>query len=167
MGKCIGWVLKEDIQLAVGPLQTASGLQTGAEAAIDSMGYMFENDRTDAVILVYAKNAFNSLNRQAALHNIRTICPQIAAVLVNIYRRPARLIILGASDIYSLKGTTQGDNLGMAFYALGTTPLVNTLRITSPEVPRHLKSGAGSLDELIIWWKNVISEDKKFGYLVN
>ena len=28
-------------------------------------------------------------------------------------------------------------------------------------------SGAGSLDDLIIWWKNVISEGKKFGYLVN
>ena len=28
-------------------------------------------------------------------------------------------------------------------------------------------SGAGSLDDLITWWKNVISEGKKFGYLVN
>ena len=28
-------------------------------------------------------------------------------------------------------------------------------------------SGAGSLDNLIIWWKNLISEGKKFGYLVN
>ena len=28
-------------------------------------------------------------------------------------------------------------------------------------------SGAGSLDDLIIWWKSVISEGKRFGYLVN
>ena len=115
VGKCIGWVLKEDIQLAAGPLQTATGLQSGAEAAIHSMRSMFEDDRTDAVILVDARNAFNSLNRQAALHNIRVIFPQIATILVNTYRRPARLIILGASDIYSLEGTTQGDNLAMAF----------------------------------------------------
>ena len=80
------------------------------------------------------------------------------------------MIILGASDIYSLEITTQGDNLAMAFYALGTTLLVSTLQ------SRHLKSvqcltddisGAGSLGNLIIWWKNVISEGKKFGYLVN
>ena len=59
----------------------------------------------------------------------------------------------------------------MAFYALGTTPLVNTLQITSPEVRQVCLaddiSGAGSLDDLIIWWKNVISEGKKFEYLVN
>ena len=128
VGKCIGWVLKEDIQLADGPLQAATGLQSGAEAAIHSMQCMFEDDRTDAVILVDARNAYDSLNRQAALHNIRVICPQIATILINTYRRPARLIILGASDIYSLEGTTQGGNFAVAFYALGTTPLVNTLQ---------------------------------------
>ena len=67
--------MKEDIQLAAGPLQTATGLQSGAEAAIHSMRCMFEDDRTDAVILVDARNAFNLLNRQAALHSIRVICP--------------------------------------------------------------------------------------------
>ena len=81
------------------------------------------------------------------------------------------MIILGASDIYSLEGTTQGDNLAMTFYALGTTPLVSTLQITSPEVRQVCLaddiSGAGSLDDLIIWWKSVISEGKRFGYLVN
>ena len=96
-GKCIGWVLKEDVQLAAGPFQTATELQSGAEAAIYSMRCMFEDDRTDAVILVDARNAFNSLNRQAALRNIRVICPQIATTLVNTYRRPARLIMLGGS----------------------------------------------------------------------
>ena len=92
-------------------------------------------------------------------------------VLVNTYRRPACLIILGASDIYSLEDSTQGDNLAMAFYALETTPLVNTLQIASPEVRQVCLaddiSGAGSLDNLIIWWQNLISEGKKFGYLVN
>ena len=75
VGKCIGWMLKEDIQLAAGPLQIATGLQSGAEAAIRSMRCMFQDDQTDAVIFVDARNALNSLNRQAALHNIQIICP--------------------------------------------------------------------------------------------
>ena len=77
VGNCIRWVLKEDIQLAAGPLQTTTGLQSGAEAAIHSMRCMFEDDRTDAVILDDARSAFNSPNCseliqfiQAALHNI-------------------------------------------------------------------------------------------------
>ena len=68
--KCIRWVLKEDIQLAAGPLQMATGLQSRVEVAIHSMQCMFEDDWTDAVILVDARNAFNSFNCQAALHNI-------------------------------------------------------------------------------------------------
>ena len=114
------------------------------------------------MILVEARNTFSSLNRQAALHDIRVICPQIATILVNTYHRPTRLIILGASGIYSLEGTTQSNNLAMAFYALGTTTLVNTLQITSPEVRQVCLaddiSGANSLDDLITSWKNVISE---------
>ena len=107
------------------------------------MRCMFEDDRTDAGgISVDARNAFNSLNRQAALHNIRVICPQIATILVYTYHRP-HLIMLGTSD-----------NLAMAFQALGTTPLVNTLQITSPEVRQVFLaddiSGAGSFDNLII-----------------
>ena len=59
----------------------------------------------------------------------------------------------------------------MAFYTFRTTPVVNTLQITSPEVRQVCLaddiSGAGSLGDLIIWWKNLISECKMFGYLVN
>ena len=123
------------------------------------------------MIFVDARNAFNSLNHQGALHNIRVICPQIATILVNTHRRPARLIILGASHIYCLEGKTQGDNLAMAFYALVTTPPLNTLQITSPEVREVCLtdniSRAGSLSDRTIWLKNVISEGKRFGYLVN
>ena len=134
------------------------------------MWSMFEDYRTDAVTLIETRNAFNSSNHQAALHNIRVICSQIAAILVNTYDRPALLIILGASDTYFFEGTSQANNMAMGFYPLGT-PLANTLQIASPEVCQVCLAddilGAGSLGDLMIWWKNVISEDKKFGYLVN
>ena len=74
-------MLKYDIQLAAGPLQTATGLHSGAKTAIHSMRCMFEDDRTDTVILFDPINASNSLNPKAALHNIRVICPQIATIL--------------------------------------------------------------------------------------
>ena len=60
--KCIVCVLQEVIQLSAGPLQTVTGLQCGAKKAIHSIRCMFKDDRTDAVILVDAKNAFNLLN---------------------------------------------------------------------------------------------------------
>ena len=79
------WILRKDIQEAAGPLQTATGLQGAAEAAIHSMKLIFEQESTDGVILVDARNAFDSLNRKATLHNIRIICPEFPTVLINTY----------------------------------------------------------------------------------
>ena len=42
-------------------------------------------DDTDAVLLIDASNAFNSLNRAAALHNISVFCPSIATYAINTY----------------------------------------------------------------------------------
>ena len=40
----------------------------------------------------------------------------------------------GSKDIVSNEGTTQGDNLAMSFYALGTATLLNYLLISPPNV---------------------------------
>ena len=50
------------------------------------MREIFNDEQTEAVILVDASNAFNSLNRQVALHNIRIICPAFSPILINTYR---------------------------------------------------------------------------------
>ena len=93
-------------QQDAGPLQVATGLQEGAEAAIHSMKLIFEQNSTDGVILIDASNAFNSLNRKAALHNIRIICPEFSTVLINTYRLPVRMFIQGGEEILSVEGTT-------------------------------------------------------------
>ena len=62
MGKAINWILKENIQEAAGPLQTAAGLKAAAEPAIHSMRLFFEDSFTEAVILIDGNNAFNSIN---------------------------------------------------------------------------------------------------------
>jgi len=83
IGKMIGWVLKSDIQEAAGPLQACTGIEGGAEAAVHAMKEIFLYEESDAVILVDAKNAFNSLNRKTALHNIQYICPSNSKILIN------------------------------------------------------------------------------------
>ena len=118
VGKCISWGLRKDIQQAAGPLQTATDLQGDAEAAIHSMKLIFEQESTDGVIPLNASNAFNSLNRKDALFNIRIICPEFSAALLNTYRLPVRLFIQGGGEIISVEGTILGDNLAMSFYVL-------------------------------------------------
>ena len=92
-----------------------------------------KQDDTEAILLVDASNAFNAVNRQAALHNIRVNCPAISStILRNTYQVPMKLFIVGEGEIDSNEGTTQGDPLVMAMYALAKRPLIDKLRGTDP-----------------------------------
>jgi len=106
-------------------LQLCAGQMAGVEVAFHSVRELFVHDDCDAV-LVDASNAFNSLNRIVALHNIRQLCPPFAPILINVYRSLASLFILG-DVLLSEEGTTQGDPLAMPFYALATIPLLQHL----------------------------------------
>ena len=171
VGKAVGWSLKMEIQTAAGPLQTATGIQGGAEAAIHAMKTIYERDDIEGVILVDASNAFNSLNRKVALHNVQVLCPNFATILINTYRQPSRLVILGGNELLSAEGTTQGDNLAMSFYAIGTDPLLTFLKVICPNIYQVALAdditGAGTLKDLKDWWDTIISEGKKLGYFVN
>ena len=164
-------MLRDEVQEAAGPLQVATGLNAGAEAAIHAMRTIFAQDSTEAVILVDASNAFNSLNRRVALHNIQITCPPFSTIMINTYRQPSRMIVLGASDIFSAEGTTQGDNLAMPFYALGTSILLYQFRQTTRNVKQIWladdTTGAGTIQQLKEWWDAVIDLGNKFGYYVN
>ena len=48
---------------ACGATQVCAGHKSGSEAAIHATHNIFESDETDAVLLIAASNAFNSLNR--------------------------------------------------------------------------------------------------------
>ena len=54
-----------------GSLQVCAGLRSRSEAAVHAIRSIFEGEETDAVLLIDVSNAFNALNRAAALHNIR------------------------------------------------------------------------------------------------
>ena len=78
-------------------------------------------------ILLLLSNAFNSLNRAAALNNIRVLCWLIATYVTNTYRVPTRLFVVGGSELKSAEGTTQSDPLAMPAYAISLQPLISLL----------------------------------------
>ena len=64
IGQAIAKVLSDDIQKATAPLQLCAGHKSGCEDAVHAMREVFDSSETEALILVDASNAFNSLNRQ-------------------------------------------------------------------------------------------------------
>ena len=167
-GKVVMYSLREDIIKSCSNIQMCSGQRAGSEAAIHSMREVFESEEAEAAILVDAANAFNSINRQALLHNINIVCPIFSCYVNNCYRTPARLFVIGGTEITSEEGTTQGDPLGMAIYAIGLTPLLDfiqslILEITMAAFADDITS-AGECKMLRIWWDNLIKLGPLFGY---
>ena len=110
-----------------------------------------------------------SLNRQAALHNIRYLCPSLATILINCYRQSAELYVDG-QVLYSEEGTTQGDVLAMPMYSLATIPLINDLG-TFENVKQVWyaddASASGSILHLRSWWNHLLEIGPGYSYFVN
>ena len=62
--------------------------------------------------------------------NLKIICPNLAQYIENSYKQPTHLYISngGGEYISSQEGTTQGDNIAMAFYAISTCPIIEELQ---------------------------------------
>ena len=169
--KCVMNIAKKEVSVEVsGSLQLCAGQKSGSEAAIHAMHTIFETDETDGVLLIDASNAFNALNRQGALHNIRVQCPIIATYAVNTDRLSARLFIIGGQEILSGEGTTQGDPLAMGLYALSIQPLITSLQGACKIKQCWFAddaSGAGPVAEIKRWWDTLSAIGPYFGYYPN
>ena len=81
---------------------------------------------------------------------------------------PIRLFITGEGELSSTKGTTQGDPLAMAMYALAVTPLIQALRRHQPDVSQVWyaddATAAGKLQSLSEWWKHILHLGPCYGY---
>ena len=160
----------QDVIDASGATQVCAGHKSGSEAAIHAMHDIFESDETDAALLVDASNAFNSLNRAAALYNVRVICPIIAIYAINTHRAPARLFIIGVKELKSSEGTTQGDPLAMSLYTISLQPLITLLSVLNSAKQCWYAddtTGAGSLEDIWKWWDELLTAGPALGYYPN
>ena len=152
---------------AAGCLQLCAGQRAGCEAAVHAMREIYADEGTEGVLLVDASNAFNSLNRRAALLNMFHLCPPLATILTNTYRSASHLFIDGSS-LLSQEGTTKGNLLAMPMYAIGIIPVIQHLKGLARQVWYADDAAAGgSLLQLKDWWSELLSFGHHFGYHVN
>ena len=166
---------RNEIIDSVGSLQVCAGHEAGCEALIHAMNNIFQDEQTEAVLLVDAANAFNAVNHKSFLRNINIICPSIAAFVHNCYSRPNRSFVFGGVEIASSEGTTQGDPVAMAVYAIAIIPLILIiLNIDNTESYSEGTSkaaayaddltAAGCIPGLKYWWDQLCELGPKFGY---
>ena len=167
MAKAVLSITRPDIQDATGCLQLCGGQISGIEAAVHAVRSAFESKDNEAVILVDASNAFNSLNRQVALQNIRRLCSPLATILINTYRAPTEFFVDG-DVLLSQEGTTQGDPLAMPMYGLATIPLIKKLEGNRKQVwYADDEAAVGKVADLRDWWDRLNALGPRFGYIPN
>ena len=100
---------------------------------------LFESKNYAAVIQMDSINAFNSLNSNVCLHNIKIICPETFNFVINCNTLPSRcFFIKEKGELKSNKRTTRGGPIAMGLYTLGITPLM--AESTSPSESIHHSS---------------------------
>ena len=133
------------------------------------MRELFEDMANDGcgLLLVDAKNAFNSVNRCASLWNARILWPRGARYLFNTYRGFSKLWISGSSDfLFSKEGVSQGDPLSMLMYAMAVLPLIRRLSDRGRRIQNYADNAScfGSLQSLREWLISLMEVGPKYGY---
>ena len=148
-------------------------MKSGIEASIHSIKDVWEEQDTEAALLVDADNAFNRLNRRLAIHNIREICPNFHRYIKNTYQEAANLVINDSEStkyLSSDEGCTQGDVAAMGFYGLGIQPLTKHLSATIDHKTCKQSwyaddsTAVGRLEEMRRWWDELAAMGPKYGY---
>ena len=91
----------------------------------------------------------------------------VSPILTNTYHNNSWLFVDGQCML-SKEGTTQGDPLAMAMYAIGTQPLIRRLDGIAKQVWYADDSAAGSsLERLRRWWDLLKEVGPLYGYFPN
>ena len=170
ISKAVLWLLSADIRAAAGPLQVSARHEGGAEAAIHAMRRVHEKFKIEGVLSIENTEAFSTIKRLAALHNISTICPSISQILWNCYGTAVRLLLPDRTgEIYSCEGVIRGDPLAPVMYDLAMTPLIRTLHRTHPDTKQvwnvDTAAVAGSCGDLRSWWDSLSTLGPRYGYM--
>ena len=162
----------EDVTKAAGSLQLNAGQDVSAEPAIHTMRDISADVNIDAVLLIDAENAFNSINFKLMLDNLKFVYAFIATYITNYYAIPSRLFIVGGGWVLSIEGTTQGDSTVMGGYVLGILALIKFLlefinlnEMDAKEVTFADKFFvAVNLNSIKDYWDKLTAMGPKYGY---
>ena len=129
---------------------------------------LFQQEETEAILLVDTSNVFNSLNHLSALHNIvDSVCHLLQPSSTPTGCQPNYLlmVICYTPVKVPLKG------IAMPMYALATIPLIKKLDCHLGDVSQVWyaddASAVGKIDRLCEWWSQLASQGPKFGYFAS
>jgi hypothetical protein len=114
------------LQTLFEPVQVGFGTRGGCEAAVHAVRTFVKSDSCEVLLKLDVKNAFNSVNRDTLLNEIKIHVPEIYNILLQCYHCPSKLVHK-SNEILSAVGCQQGDPLGPAIFSLAINPIIHNL----------------------------------------
>ena len=167
LSKVVCFITRSDAEEVCGSSQLCAGVQCSIEGAIHSVRDMF-NSNDWGLLMVDARNTFNSINRSSLLWNVRILWPRASRFIFNTYRGHSPLIVNGSQEIlFSCEGVIQGDPLSMFVYAVGTVLLIKTLDELIPILTQIWYADDASvtceLSDIRLWFDHLLSHGPRCG----
>ena len=147
VAKCLCNTYEKDISTYLWPKQIGVAAPLGAEVGSQTVRQWCDrNQATEGKVLFVAdfENAFNTIDREQFLRQVRNQLPGLSRWAEWCYGRPSKLFFDG-TVIDSEVGVQQGDPLGPLFFSLALQPLLLELG----EIP-GLDISFSYLDDLVL-----------------
>ncbi|XP_061718384.1 uncharacterized protein LOC133525958 [Cydia pomonella] len=106
--------------------QVGFGTRGGCEAAVHAVRTFVQSDACEVLLKLDVQNAFNSVNRDTLLNEIKITIPEIYNFLLQCYHCPSKLMHKN-NEILSAVGCQQGDPLGPAIFSLAINSIIHSL----------------------------------------
>lgn len=153
--------VKSDMVDYLLPRQIGFGVKYGCEGAVHSIRTYIRDPRnsTKLMLKVDVRNAFNSVERDAMLTEIKNKIPQLYHYLRQCYLRPT-FLSFGNKIISSRVGAQQGDPAGPLIFSLAIQPLI--LQLTTELNIWYLDDGTiGDSPDMVLTNLAIIKEKAK------
>ena len=122
-------------------------LWSWCEVAIYTMDLIFNDQNTDAILLIDAKNAFNLINKEAFIHNVKMMFPVFGTFVSNCYSSSSRVFIIGGGELKSTEGTTQVNPIALIIYVITTISLILMIIEIMYDQPGNISTLAAYADD--------------------
>lgn len=134
------------------PLQVGVGVEGGIEAILHGFNRKIKSRTFTAhhvAIMVDFENAFNNINRNEFIRQVKKYFPELLPWVLFCYRYPAWLYS-GEDIIEARAGVQQGDPLGPLLFALALQPLLEKLQRINSQTDEPAPIVVAYLDDISI-----------------
>ena len=158
----------EDVGKYLFPIQLGVGVKQGCEAVVHATrSHLSINIGKIKILLkIDFRNAFNSIERDVMLSEVKQTIPSLYPYLWQCYRNSS-LLFFGENTILSQIGAQQGDPLGPLLFSLTIHKLIQNLK--SELNVWYLDDGTVCDDPDIVYndFKTIINESENLGLHIN